>query len=348
MAEQGAEIIEQPGKLEEYVDKVMPYIDARLERSDVSLTERILLAATIFVDEFVFEVRNGETVHDKSSSSDYVVSPWFAMLYRHVDDWYREHYGKALDVNPGGLAQGYVLVRSIPVEFTVPLTRSRIETPGETTWLSFPKEVESDEDPLGWLGTSPNVAALGERDRQGLVQDTTEIATAIRAIRVNTMGIEPSDDTMYGLLNGVPGEFEAAAQKALRNDAAGRPAALWNIHLAIERVLKAFSQHKIGTFRETHNLFKLFDHVAAHGLLADRNVLKKFRRESDVIDNRYGLGDAPTAQEVFSAYKAGLTFTSSVVKSFKRKMNIGGASFLLKKPPWTSLPSKPKDPQGPE
>ncbi|MGY4346042.1 HEPN domain-containing protein [Bradyrhizobium sp. GM7.3] len=221
-----------------------------------------------------------------------------------------------------------------------------LKRPGSQRGSRFLKKWRATRIRYAGSGPSPIVAAFGERDRKALVHDATEIATAIRAIRVNSTGIEPSDDTTYGLLSGVPGEFEAAAQKAIRNDTAGRPAALWNIHLAIERVLKAFSQHKTGAFRETHNLFQLFDDVAAHGLIADRNVLKKFRRESEVIDNRYGLGGAPTVQEVFLAYKAGLTFASSAVKSFNRKMNIGGASFLLKKPPWTSLPSTQKDLQG--
>jgi HEPN domain-containing protein len=346
MVEQSAETIKKSDELAEYIGKVMPYIDARLEHSEVSLTERLLVAATIFVDEMVVKVGYGDTEEDKTNSTDYVTRPWFAIIYHHVENWYREHYGEALNVNEGGRAHGYVLVRSLPVELIVPLTRSRVETPGETAWLSFPKEVESDEDPLRWLGKSPNVAALGDDDRKALIKDVREVATALRSIRVNNMGIEPSDHKMYGLLNGIPGEFESAAQKAVRNETAGRPAALWNIHLAIERALKAFSQHKTGKFRETHNLFDLFDDVAAHGITARRNALKKFRRESDVIDNRYGLGDAPTVQEAFAAYKTGLTFVSSVVQSFQRKMSIGGASFLLGKPPWTSLPPTKKDGQG--
>lgn len=342
MVEQSTEKIQQPDELAEYIRKIMPHIDAGLERSEMSLTERVLTAATIFVDEMILEIRNGDTIEEKTKTTDYVVRPWFAIIYHHVENWYREHYGEALHANESGRAHGYVLVRSLPVSLIVPLTRSRVETPGESAWLSFPKEVESDEDPLQWLGKSPNVATLGNCDRSALIKDASEIATALRSIRVNSMGVEPSDDTMYGLLNGIAGEFESAAQKAVRNEAAGRPAALWNIHLAIERALKAFSQHKTRQFRETHNLFVLFDDVAAHGITADRNALKKLRRESDVIDNRYGLGDEPSIQEVFAAYRIGLKFVSGVVQSFKRKISIGGASFLLGKPPWTSLPPVPE------
>jgi hypothetical protein len=346
MPEQTADKIKEPDALVELIARLMPDIDAWLGQSDVRLPERLLSAATLFVDEIIIEVRYGDTVEDKGDSSDYVARPWFAVIYHHIENWYREHYGEALHANESGRAHGFVLVRNLPVELIVPLTRSRVETPGETAWLSFPKEVESDEDPLAWLGKSPNIAALHKEDKKALVEDAREIATALRSIRVNSAGIEPSDDVMYGLLNGVPAEFESAARTAVRSDAAGLPGALWNIHLAVERALKAFNQHKTGTFREIHDLFYLFDDVAGYGIAADRNLLKKLRRDSDVIANRYGLGVAPTLREVFAAYKAGLIFVSSVVQSFERKVNMGGASFLLGKPPWTSLPPTTPDGQG--
>jgi hypothetical protein len=345
MAEQSAEKVKDPDHLAEYIRNVMPDIDAELERGEMSLSERLLCAATIFVDEMVFEIRNGDTIEDKTRTIDYVTRPWFAIIYHHVENWYREHYGALLHANESGRAHGFVLIRNLPVELVVPLTRGRVETPGETAWLCFPKEVESDEDPLAWLGKSPNVAALGESDKKTLARDAREVAGALRSIRINSMGIEPSDDVMYGLLNGVPAEFEAAAAKAVRNEAAARLGILWNIHLAVELTLKAFSQHKTGKFRETHNLFDLFDDVAGHGIGTDRSLLKKLRRESEVIDNRYGSGDVPTVQEVFAAYKVGLALVSSIVQSCKREISFGGGKILLAKPPWTSLPSTAQETQ---
>jgi hypothetical protein len=109
MVEQSAEKIKRSDELVEDIGKVMPYIDARLERSEVSLTERVLVAATIFVYEMVFEVRNGDTIAEKADTTDYVARPWFAIIYHHVEHWYREHYGEALNVNEGGAAHGYVL-----------------------------------------------------------------------------------------------------------------------------------------------------------------------------------------------------------------------------------------------
>lgn len=343
MAEPGDEGTTKPDELELLVNRILPHIDARLEQSDMSFGERMLFAATTIVDDLVLEIRCGDVVEDKAIRTDYVTRPWFAILYHHVQNWYRQHYGDALDRNEGGHAYGFVLVRGLPVELVVPLTRGRVETPGETAWLSFPKEVEDGEDPLAWLTKPPNVASLAPGDKKTLIEDARTIATALRSIRVNSMGVEPPDDVADSLLDGVLAEFESAARKAVRNEAAGRPGALWNIHLAVERTLKAFNQHKTGNFRQIHNLYELFDDVASHGITADRKLLKKLRRDSDVIDNRYGLGDIPSVQEVFTAYKASLMLVSSIVGSFKRKFNVGGASFLLGKPPWTTLPPSSAD-----
>lgn len=205
------------------------------------------------------------------------------------------------------------------------------------------QEVEADENPLEWLNKSPKVAALDDASKERLARDAGEVASALRSIRVNGMGIEPSDAAVEGLLDGVLAEFETASRNAMRNDAAGRSGALWNVHMAVERTLKAFNQHKTGSFRQIHNLFELFDDIAGQATKADRNLLKKLRRDSDIIIERYGLGNPPSAQEVFTSYRAGLLLATGIMKSFKRKYNIGGASFLLQKPPWVTLPKSNAD-----
>ena len=45
--------------------------------------------------------------------------------------------GRRLQRGETSTATGVVLVRGVPVEVRVPLTRSTVETPGETTWLHF-------------------------------------------------------------------------------------------------------------------------------------------------------------------------------------------------------------------
>jgi HEPN domain-containing protein len=153
------------------------------------------------------------------------------------------------------------------------------------------------------------------------------------------MGIEPSDEKVIGLLDGVLPEFESAARQILRSEKTGRASALWSLQIAIERTLKAYAQHKSGSFRQTHNLFELFDDLARYDIKADRNLLKKIPRDQDVIEDRYGLRGTPSIWEVFESYKAAVQFVAAMSGSFRRKFNVGGGGFLLRKAPWITLPT---------
>jgi hypothetical protein len=107
----------------------------------------------------------------------------------------------------------------------------------------------------------------------------------------------------------------------------------------VERTLKAFAQHRAGTFRQIHNLYELFDDIAGYATAVDRNLLKKLPRDRDVMSDRYGLRGTPTIWETYEAYKAALSLVGSVSRHFKRKISFGGGGVLLRKPPWTTLPS---------
>jgi hypothetical protein len=311
----------------------MPLIDGRLAGIETPVGTRAFSAAADFVKHFVLEVSNDD------NKDDFAEKPWFAIIYHHVNQWYRETYGDALEKDSGRTACGVVLIRDLPIELTVPLTRSRVETPGETAWLIFPVTVDVSENPLTWLKGAPNIALLSDPDKARALKDATDVATALRCLRMNLMGVEPQDDNVSGLLEGVLAEFESAARQMLRAEASGRASALWTLQMAVERVLKAFAQHKAGTFRQIHNLFELFDDISSYGTGVDRELLKKLPRDRDVMGDRYGLRGTPTVWEMFEAYNAALSITSGIAPHFKRKFNVGGGRFLLRKAPWTTLPS---------
>jgi hypothetical protein len=320
--------------LEESIAENLVKIDVILSAQETPLRMRPFSAATIFVEHCIVEI-SGDV------KTDYAVKPWFAIIYHHIDQWYRDHYGAAFNAKTDSIAIGLVLVRDIPVEIQVPLTTSRVEVPGETAWIKFPIEVDPDEAPLSWLVSPPNLVRLSDGEHAQLTSDATSVAKALRSIKVNFMGIEPADETVNGLLEGVMPELETAARNVLRNDAHGHGGALWALQMAVERTLKAFSQHKSGTFRKIHNLFELFDDVASHGVKVDRVLLKKLPGDKEVMNDRYGLGSTPSLREVVEAYKAALSIVGCFSHDFRRKVNVGGASFLIGKAPWTTLPSAP-------
>jgi len=329
-------------ELKEAIAGHLSNIDAELSAYEVPLKIRPLRASIMFVKDYVSEVSGDD-------KNNFEAKPWFAIIYHHVEQWYRDHYGPAFDRDRSAIASGVVLVRDIPVEIRVLLTRSRVETPGETAWLLFPVEVAGDENPFTWLVDPPKLDKLLADERSKLTKQTTDIGTALRAIRINLMGVEPSDNVTQGLLDGVLAELEASARNILRNDTSGRGSALWALQMAVERTLKALSQHKRGSFREIHNLFELFDDVTAHLSTIDRNLLKKLPHDKQVITDRYGLGGTPTLWEAANAYNAALEIISGISRLFKHKFYVGGGGVLLKRPPWLSLPSEdaPTNPQPP-
>lgn len=305
-------------------------IDARLSEYRTPLIQRPLRAAIIFVKEYVIEIE-GE---DKD---DYATKTWFAVMHKHIEEWYREHYGDAFRRDDSGFASGVVLIKDIPVELRVPLTRSKVEKQDETAWLIFPVDVGTEENPLAWLRNSPNLEKLHANELAALRKDATEVACALRSIRIYTVGIEPHDEIVSGLSDGVLIEIESAARLLVRNDEHSIGTALWALQMAIERALKAFCQHKSGKFRPIHNLFELFDDAAVHGLTADRNLLKLLPRDKDAIEGRYGLGKVATLSEGVDAFNATLSIVGAVAPLFKRKYTLAGAGILFKRPPWLSL-----------
>lgn len=317
--------------LREAIAERLVYIDEYLSASEVVVSQRVTQAAILFVQDWIIEMEGDD-------KTDFYVKSWFAVIHHYVEEWYRDHYGPALKHGEDSLATGIVLVRGVPVEVRVPLTRSTVETPGETFWLHFPVTIEEGENPESWLVGSPPIDKLDRWERTKLAAKLATVCKGLRRIRINLMGIKPSDETVNGFVEGVLSEFESAAGNILRKDAGARGAALWSLQMAVEKTLKAFSQHKIGSFRQSHDLFVLYDDVKDQGIDAQRALLKKMPREPQVMSDRYGLDGTPAIAEVMSAYDAALEFVSQVSRSFGHDIYVGGARFLLKKPPWLELP----------
>lgn len=307
------------------------YIDEYLSAAEVPVSQRVTQAAILFVQDWIIEIEGDD-------KTDPYMKPWFAIIHHHVEEWYRDHYGPTLMRGKDSMATGVVLVRGVPVEVRIPLTRRTVETPGETLWLHFPVTIEDGENPENWLVSSPPIEKLDRWERTKLATKLATVGTGLRRIRINLMGIKPSDETVNGFLEGILSEFESAAGNILRKDAGARGTALWSLQMAVEKTLKAFAQHKIGSFRQSHDLFVLYDDVKDQGIVAQRALLKKMPRESQVMSDRYGLGGTPAIAEVMSAYDAALELVSQVSQSFGRDIYVGGARFLLKKPPWLELP----------
>lgn len=315
------------GMLKEHLE----LIDLELHVEEVPLWRRPMQASIKFVIESVEEIR-GDT------KEGFATKPWFAIIYQQVEQWYRTNYGAAFEKSGSSnrVANGTVIVRHMPVRVAVPLTRTTIETPGETVWLHFPNCVVKGEDPWNWLLDPPNLTTLGSSQRSRVLRRISGIATAYRQIRTNTIGVDgPSE--VGALLNGVLGELNTSAECILSGSESNRGAAMWALQMAVERTAKALILQRTNKMPdETHNLSTLYDATIPQG--ESRKLLGKIPVAREMIDGRYGLGPMWTQQYMAEAHFAALQIIADLSGKLGRKMSIGGGRFLLKRPPWRTLP----------
>ncbi len=319
--------------LEEAITEHMQLIDLELQVEELPLWQRPLKASIKFVLESILEMQ-GDT------KEDFAAKPWFAVIFHHIENWYRDTYGSAFVQSSGeGFASGVVLVRHVPTEVRVPLTRTTPGTPGETVWLHFPTSIEPDEMPTDWLVNPPNLAKIDLTESRKLEKRATAVATALRRIRMNTMGVTAPDQEITELIDGILSDLQNAARGLLTDSDTARGAAMWSVQMAIERTMKAFILQKTGKkYRVTHDLFYLYDDALPHCSGISRDLLKKLPNSREMVDGRYGLGAKWTIHYATEAYFAALTLISEFSARYDRKLSVGGSRVHLKRPPWLNLP----------
>ena len=126
--------------------------------------------------------------------------------------------------------------------------------------------------------------------------------------------------------------LERAAQLLLEPKPKTVQQAYWELQLACEHALKALQQQQAGTFKETHNLFFLYD-GANPAPAFKRDLLKQMPDWKETVALRYGQGSRESRANCLKCYRAVLAIVAGAVRSM-RSFNIGSAEFEVQRPPW--------------
>ena len=203
--------------------------------------------------------------------------------------------------------RGVILIKNTPYLIQVPVTRSRIETAGEKSWLSFPNKVFSEEDVLAWVINPPRWESYWDKDKKKVQASLQEIATLLRKISIRKVGANISDSTVRNLLAGVVIHLNSSSTLIFRDDDEGGFArAQWELQMACESAYKGLLQQKNGSFTETHDLFTIHDQSALPEASVKRQWIKELPRWNEAANLRYGLGSHPSMAMIFRWYKLAL------------------------------------------
>jgi hypothetical protein len=323
-----------PPDFEDVLGESLDVIDRELAREAVPLRDRPLRAARDFVTFCVIRVGIGGEESEPGKFLDYMASDWFKAIYARTIGWYASRYGEAVGGDPDKIVNGCILVLGTPFVMRIPVVTRRPGTPGETIWVCYPKEVEDDEDPLDWVVSGPNLRELPRGDGLKARRLATEVANAVRSIATSIMPIEQPTPRVAGLRDAILPHLDRAATMIAHDRPEERKHAQWDLQMACELALKLLAEQRAGTFKETHDLYYLYDHLPEGPVPFERTLLKQIPSWERMVEWRYGGGLPITAIETFARYRATLKIVAGVANVTKRKIRIGGGRIEIRRAPF--------------
>lgn len=313
---------------ESLLQESLPWIDERFAKDGRPIHERPFAATQVIIEFFVVEIE-GDT------KDNYLTKPWFVGFFDPVLKWYERRYGRALLASPQSRSVGLVHYFDSPITFRVALV---LNEPGDdgTTWVRFPKEVLSTEDPLTWLNAAPPINVIPDKRREKLRASICTVADLLRGINNDLNTADLGKSAGRSLVGTVLKHLDKAATDGASHDPQTVALGVWELQMACEKTMKAFVSQAGAAYPETHDLRAL--HRLANGS-GDRTAEAKqfvsaLPSERRVLAWRYSELAPPTPAEFFRFSLATLRLVALYASRMPRKYVFKNFAVQLKKPPW--------------
>lgn len=320
-------------EFEDMLDDWLQVIDRGLALDGVTPSSRPLDAARRVVSLAIRKIRIGGVESEPGKFLDYFASEWFKVIFARTSAWYRGRYGDALDADEESTVAGCVMMLDTPFVIRIPIVTRKPGKPGETFWIHFPKEVEEDEDALGWVEKGPNVASMARSELLKARRLANEVAGAMRAINTSLATVAKTSKRVPEFGGAILPHLDRAATQIARARAENLKHAHWDMQMACELALKLLAEQRAGSFEATHDLHRLYDRLPGVPPFK-RALLSNLPNWQRMAQWRYGGGPPISISEAFSRYRSVLKVVSAAAEGAKRNLRIGGASIELRKPPF--------------
>jgi hypothetical protein len=310
--------------LVEFLWETLPAIDSHLDQDEVEVADRPFRAALLFMRVFVKSVSTG-------SVDDFIRGPHFAIIVNRVIDWYFERYGD-LTRKKKELLRGIVHFRGQPVGVTFPVTTGRVETPGETAWLTFPDRLEPAEKFETFFDERTDLGRLSPAELGAV---TEELGTVVAHSRRGMIGLMTGTElppAARSLARTIFPHISKGVTDVLSASPENVSVARWELHLALEKTLKVFIW-QFEDFPPIHDLSVLHEHASRLGLQVPITMFAPLPKDKVAIGGRYVSTPASRAQTV-SQYRQVIWLIADIASQLERKYSFWNASLLLKKSPW--------------
>ena len=308
------------------INEALPEIDCALSQANTPIAERKLKAWNI--------IRN--TMLEVSDTKAFLVSEAHGKFLLIIGEWYRDRYGKTVEIGDGKCLTTLVIIHHTPLLVRVPIDFKTPRDKDGLVWIGFPASVQAEENPLDWVENRSVVSALYKEERNDVLARLKSTCDQVRSIGYDLRALECGQcSNIVDLAGAIGSDFQASARHLCEQSQAGLRASAWDISQAVEKSFKLLMHHNGATPPHTHDLGALNDKVEALGAPElDRSKLALVPSKSNATNLRYG-GQINLADAI-ETYHAGIEIVCNLVSQAtpKGKFNIKEARFQIKTPPW--------------
>jgi HEPN domain-containing protein len=320
-----------------FLERQLEFVDKILSKSEEAIHARPMLASMSFVEECIVGP-------DDKPPPDYLEQEWFGRILAISTRWYSKRYGKDLLKSPDHFTPAVVSVFGTPFRVSVPSLPTAPGKESGTAVVYFAREVLNHEEPLDWVVPRLDLAGHSDQVASEVRQHVRTICNLTRKMEWGLMFAvlergKPSDQCQSVL-----GHFE----KGVADICAGRHgSAVWEFHLAAEKVLKVFlAQRRISPIPRTHDLADLIQRALENGLPPTKDFkVQLMPNDAEAIQHRYSELPEPSLPRIMEIYETALQLVGHVAGALDHH-DIGQRDVVyLRALPWH--PSRKKDSKAP-
>ncbi|MFT4926477.1 MAG: HEPN domain-containing protein [Phenylobacterium sp.] len=314
------------------LDDCLPAIDNILSVTNKPLSQRPLSATLMFIKNNLVSVEaEGFDKYEGEEITKFIDTPWFIGFQNYVTEWYKTRYGKAFEASNSNLS-GLIFIHNYPYELSFPYSLAIDEGDEATFSLKFLNELNDDEEWKSYIVANPELNLFDETEIEEIRIETANVLKWTRHSFYCLNTIDSESAEAKTMASSISQHLKSVVQNITSSANLEFNQAIWDLHLVLEKSLKALLIQNKGSFPKTHDLIKLFklsDFSHREDIL---KLLVSFPEHRKVINMRYDNADFRTIFEVRRLYQTGLKILYEISKLFKIQFSIHNGIFYIKRP----------------
>jgi HEPN domain-containing protein len=312
--------------LDNSIIELLPIIDEELGSINIPLNQRPFQAACTLVDKVITKIRGNDR-------NDYYEKPWFIHIYNKTYDWYENKYADrfANDKSKSTIL-AHVIFSGVIYRIGIPIVLSEPADDESMSWMIIPKDILPYENVLNWIELKPNISLFTSNEKELLINNISSIGLYHRNINNSLMSVSIIPEQIKSFGYGAVANFQTASNIISDNKTNEFDTAIWEIHIAVEKMLKLALFQKDNEIPYIHDLRKLNNKLTQNSIVKQNSFFNLFPDDHTAINARYGQIHLSNLETVNQYFVLGLEYCSNIAESLDRILIMRNGRFLLKNP----------------